>query len=175
MTPATFDPLAALRVLTDAEVAFVVIGGYAAEILGAPVMTNDLDICYERSRGNLERLAEALRQLGAKLRVAKVDEDLPFILDAQTLANGDSFTFVTDLGSLDVLATPSGTSGYRDLSSRAALYELPDGLQVRVVDLGDLMRMKRASGRAKDRIHLEVLAAVQDMVDQAEEPPGHPG
>jgi len=171
MTPATFDPLAALRVLADADVSFVVIGGYAAEILGAPVMTNDLDVCYERSRDNLDRLAGALRQMGAKLRVAKLDEDLPFILDAQTLANGDSFTFVTNLGSLDVLATPSGTSGFSDLSSRASLYELPDGLQVRVVDLGDLMRMKRASGRAKDRIHLEVLAALQEMLDQAQSPP----
>ncbi len=171
MTTADFDPLGALRVLTEAGVLFVVIGGYAADLLGAPVMTNDLDVCYDRSRDNLERLAGALRQMGAKLRVAKVDEDLPFILDAQTLANGDSFTFVTDLGSLDVLATPSGTSGYQDLSSRAALYELPDGLQVRVVDLDDLMRMKRAGGRAKDRIHLEVLAALQEMLDQAETPP----
>lgn len=171
MSAATFDPLGVLRVLTDAEVSFVVIGGYAAELLGAPVMTNDLDVCYERSGHNLERLAGALRQMGAKLRVATVDDDLPFILDAQTLANGDSFTFVTDLGSLDVLATPSGTSGFQDLSARASLYELAQGLQVRVVDLGDLMRMKRASGRVKDRIHLEVLAALQDMVDQAESPP----
>jgi len=171
VSPTSFDPLGALRLLTGAGVSFVVIGGYAAELLGAPVMTNDLDICYEHSRDNLERLAGALQQMGAKRRVAKVDEDLPFILDAQTLANGDSFTFVTDLGSLDVLATPSGTSGFQDLSSRASLYELPDGLRVRVVDLGDLMRMKRASGRAKDRIHLEVLAALQEMVDQAESPP----
>ncbi len=170
MTAPTFDPLGVLRVLTDAGVSFVVIGGYAAELLGAPVMTNDLDVCYERSRDNLERLAGALRLMGAKLRVARVDEDLPFILDAQTLANGDSFTFVTDLGSVDVLATPSGTSGFRDLAGRSGLYELSAGLQVRVVDLADLMRMKRASGRAKDRIHLEVLAALQEMVDQAETP-----
>ncbi|MGI9022114.1 MAG: hypothetical protein ACR2HV_02545, partial [Acidimicrobiales bacterium] len=139
MSPATFDPLGALRVLSDSGVTFVLIGGYAAELLGAPVMTNDIDICYERSPDNLERLAAALRQMNAKLRVANVDEDLPSILDAQTLANGDSFTFATDLGSLDVLATPSGTAGFRDLSVRAAMYALPGGLRVQVVDLADLM------------------------------------
>ncbi len=50
----------------------------------------------------------------ARLRGAPAG--LPFGLDAQTLANGDSFTFTTDVGSLDILATPSGTSGYDDLA-----------------------------------------------------------
>lgn len=146
------------------------IGGYAAELLGAPIMTNDLDVCYERSRDNLERLAGALRQMGTRLRVANVDDELPFILDAQTLASGDSFTFITDLGSLDVLATPSGTSGFQDLSARAGIFQLSNDLQVRVVDLGDLMRMKRASGRTKDRMHLEVLAALREMLDETDGP-----
>src|SRR5207253_7491430 len=119
MTQSTFDPIEILRVLCQADVKFVVIGGYAAELLGAPLMTMDLDVCYERSAENMDRLAAALRQLGAKLRVAKVDEDLPFILDGRTLAAGDSFTFVTDLGSLDVLGTPSGTKGFRDLAGSA--------------------------------------------------------
>jgi hypothetical protein len=166
VTSSTFDPIEILRVLSRAEVKFIVIGGYAAELLGAPLMTMDLDVCYERSMENLERLAAALRQLGAKLRVAKVDEDLPFLLDARTLAAGDSFTFVTDLGSLDVLGTPSGTKGFRDLASSALAVPVADDLSVRVVALPDLMRMKRASARVKDKMHLEVLSALQDMLEQ---------
>lgn len=157
-----FDPIGALRLLCDEGVKFVVIGGYAGELLGAPLITNDLDVCYERSAGNLERLARALVRMNARLRVAKVDDELPFILDAQTLAAGDSFTFVTDLGSLDVLGTPSGTTGYTDLAQRAKELPIAADLSVPVVVLGDLMRMKRASGRTKDRLQLEVLSALDE-------------
>ncbi len=130
-------------------------------LLGAPLATNDLDICYDRSTDNLERLAAALRALNAKLRVARVEEDLPFLLDAATLAAGDSFTFVTSRGALDVLGTPSGSGGFGDLAEHATLLTVADGLDVLVVDLADLMRMKRASFRVKDRMQLEVLAALE--------------
>jgi hypothetical protein len=167
-----FDPIGALRVLRDEGVKFVVIGGYAGELLGAPLITNDLDVCYDRSPDNLERLARALVRMNAKLRVAKVEEELPFILDARTLAAGDSFTFVTDLGSLDVLGTPSGTAGYPDLALRAKDLAVAADLRVPVVVLGDLMRMKRASGRTKDRLQLEVLSALDDAIADAEDAGG---
>jgi len=164
-----FDPVAALRVLNDAGVRYVIIGGFAADLLGAPLNTNDLDVCYERTPENLERLADALRRLEARLRVAGVDEELPFLLDSRTLAAGDSFTFVTTAGDLDILGTPSGTAGFEDLSTKAQEYDLGDGLLVRVVALADLIRMKRASLRLKDRMQLEVLAAMSEMIDEANE------
>jgi hypothetical protein len=164
--PAAFDPVAALSVLDEEGVRFVVIGGYAGELLGAPLMTNDLDVCYERSPDNLERLAKALVRLHAKLRAATVEEDLPFILDARTLAAGDSFTFLTDYGSLDVLGTPPGTAGYKDLAAAATPVPVAAELRVPVVALEDLMRMKRASARIKDRLQLEVLSALADTSEE---------
>ena len=166
-----FDPLLALRVLDRHGVRYVVIGGFAGDLLGAPLNTNDLDICYERTSANMERLAAALKALGATLRVAGVDEELPFLLDGKTLAAGDSFTFDTDAGALDVLGTPSGTRGFADLSARAEAVPIGD-LQVYVVNLADLMRMKRASGRVKDRMHLEVLSALRDEIGRAEDAGG---
>lgn len=166
-----YDPLLALRTLQRHQVRYVVIGGYAAGILGAPIMTNDLDICYERSRENMDRLASALKELGAKLRVAQVDEDLPFILDGRTLAAGDSFTFRTDVGDVDALGTPSGTGGFRDLDAKATTYDLGDGLLARVVSLDDLIRMKESSGRAKDQSHLHVLAVLKRTIERQEQAP----
>jgi hypothetical protein len=166
MSRALFDPLRALRVLNRHQVRYVLIGGFAAELLGAPLATNDLDICYDRPRDNLERLAAALHELEAELRVARVDEKLPFLLDAQTLAAGDSFMFRTAAGDLDVLATPSGTSGYRDLAAKAIVFDLGRGLLVPVVDLGDLIRMKEASARPKDAAHLATLTALQEIVEE---------
>jgi hypothetical protein len=86
----TFDPAGAFQVLNRHGVRYVLIGGLASEFLGAAIATNDIDICYERTPVNMSRLAEALKELHAALRVAGVDEDLPFVLDGRTLAAGDS-------------------------------------------------------------------------------------
>jgi hypothetical protein len=162
VTPA-FDPLAALRALVDHGVRFVVVGGLAARVHGSPTVTNDTDVCYARDRENLERLAAALKDLGARLR--GVDEDLPFILDAKTLAAGCNFTFTTSAGSLDVLGLPSGTSGYDDLAAGAERLDLGGGLVVDVVAIEDLIRMKRAAARRKDLVEVEVLLAVKEERD----------
>lgn len=164
-----FDPLRALRVFNAHEVRYVLIGGFAAGVLGAPLITNDVDVCYDRSPDNLERLAAALSELGATLRVAHAEEPLPFLLDARTLAAGDSFTFNTSAGPIDALGTPSGTRGYPDLSAKATTFDLGDGVTVDVVSLPDLVRMKTASARTKDRVHLEVLAALQEELDRPDE------
>lgn len=159
MTGDRFDPDAIVRALHRHEVQFVVIGGIAGQLWGSPTITQDLDICYSRQKLNLERLAAALRELRAKLRGAK--EDVPFKLDARTLAAGDSFNFETDLGDLDCLGTPTGTNGYDDLKQAAEHMNL-GGMNIPVASVDDLIRMKRAAGRAKDRIEVEILGAVRD-------------
>jgi predicted nucleotidyltransferase len=155
-----FDAGAIVRVLQRHEVEFVVIGGIAGQFWGSPTITQDLDICYAREKTNLEHLAAALRELNAKLRGVK--EQVPFRLDARTLFNGDSFTFTTDFGAFDCLATPSGTSGYNDLKQGAEAMPVSRGLKVWVCSIDDLIRMKRAAGRTKDRLDLENLGALRD-------------
>ncbi|HEX9235533.1 MAG TPA: hypothetical protein VF972_04575, partial [Actinomycetota bacterium] len=162
-----FDPLRALRVLLHQGVRFVLIGGYAASLRGSPVITGDLDICYARREADLEKLAAALRQLRATLRGAP--RDLPFQLDAKTLAAGDHFTFSTTAGPLDCLGTPAGTRGFDDLDERATDEDL-EGLTVRVASIEDLMRMKRGLQRPKDRIALEWLAALREELDRGDDP-----
>lgn len=166
MSDPPFDPLHALRVLEGHGVRFILIGGFAASIRGSPVITGDLDVCYARDDRNLEALAVALRELGARLRGAPLD--VPFQLDAQAIQNGDHFTFITNAGSLDCLGTPAGTAGYKDLDSAATLEDL-DGLEVRVASLDDLIRMKRAAGRPKDLIGLEWLGALRDELERGTE------
>ena len=154
-----FDPRALLRVLHAHGVRFVLIGGQAARALGSPMMSYDLDVCYDRSAGNIEALAAALVECEATLR--GVDEGVPFVLDARTLRNGDSFTFDTKFGPFDVLATPSGTRGYDDLAAAAREMDI-GGVVVPVVALNDLIRMKTAAGRVKDRLAVEELLALRD-------------
>ena len=159
-----FDPLRALRTFNERRVRYVLIGGYASSVLGAPIVTIDLDVCYERTSANMDRLAGALQELQATLRVAGGDEDLPFILDGRTIAAGDSFTFNSEAGPIDILGTPSGTGGFRDLDADATTYDLGEGLLVRVVSLDDLIRMKEAASGPKDEAHLHVLAALKERI-----------
>ena len=158
-----YEPLEALRTLQVFGVRFVVIGGLAGRLWGSPTMTNDTDVCYARDASNLERLADALQSLHARLR--GVDEDVPFRLDARTLANGQNFTFITDNGPLDVLGLPSGVDGFEELRRNAVEFDVGKGLTVPVCDLEDLIRMKRAAGTRKDRVELEVLGAIREELE----------
>ncbi len=163
MSLPSFDPLRALSELVRGGVRFVVIGGIAGRLWGSPSVTNDLDICYARDEENLRALGATLVALHARLRGAP--RDVRFVVDARTLAGGSSFTFVTDAGNLDCLAEPVGTRGFDDLAQAAERVDL-DGFSVLVVSLDDLIRMKRSSGRAKDRIELEVLGALRDEIER---------
>jgi hypothetical protein len=157
-----FDPIRALRELSAGGVRYVVIGAFAGRLLGSPTLTRDLDICYARDPANLEALAGVLRRLHARLR--GVERNVPFRVDARALAAGDAFTFVTDAGDLDVLGTPAGTAGYEDLAGSAKPTEL-DGLTVLVAGIDDLIRMKRAAGRPKDLVEVEILGALRAEID----------
>jgi hypothetical protein len=162
----TFDPIGALEVLQRHDVRFVIIGGIAGRLWGSPTMTDDVDICYDRDPANLDRLAAALIDLGARLR--GVDDDVPFLLDALTLAKGQNFTFTTAFGSLDVLGLPAGVKDFNELDVNARVFDLGEGVVVPVCDIDDLIRMKRAAGRPKDRIELEILSAVREEHDRTD-------
>lgn len=162
MSTSDFDPFRSLRALDRHGVRYVLIGGLGARIHGSPTVTNDIDICYERTTENLERLAAALRQLDARLR--GVSEDVPFQLDAAALAAGDHFTFTTRAGSLDCLGSPAGVGGFDELARNARLFEV-EGLTLLVASIDDLIRMKRAAGRRKDLIEVEILAALKEEAE----------
>src|SRR5882757_4870250 len=106
---AKLDLLKVTELFARYGVEYLVIGGQAAILHGSPQLTQDTDLCYRRTPENLERLAGALKEIHPTLRGAP--PDLPFILDARSLALGANFTFNTDLGPLDLLGwvEPHGT------------------------------------------------------------------
>ena len=160
---AEFQPEAVIRLLGRHEVRYVLIGGLAAITHGAPLVTQDVDLCYARDADNLERLADALQEVHAEHRGA--EPGLSFRLDAQTLAKGDVFTFTTDVGWIDIIGMPSGVAGYDDLARTADAFELFES-RVLVASVVDLIRMKRAAGRPKDLLALEELGALRDELEK---------
>lgn len=143
-----FDPVRLLHALTEQDVRFVVIGDMASRTWGSPQEMQDLDICYHPD--DAPQLLEALHALHAKRR----DDDSA--IDEATLAEGGNFLFATDAGHLDCITTPAGTDGYDDLAKHAVQFDL-DGIRVAFACLADLIRMKQALDRPKDRRDVDIL------------------
>ena len=131
----------------------------AATLFGSTQLTNDLGVCYARNSENLEKLANALQSVNAHLR--GVPDNVPFVLDAETLRKGLNFTFITDIGSLDLLGEVRGVGGYDEVLAGSVTYEL-FGYRFPVIEIGKLILAKRAAGRPKDLIAIPELEAIQE-------------
>jgi hypothetical protein len=152
----------------DAEAArYVLIGGTAAAIAGASHVTFDLDICPERTRPNLDRVAAALRRLNASPIGIPEEVAAAFELDGPTLGNGAVWTFMTDYGELDVILEPEGTTGYKDLARNATRTEVY-GLTILVAALEDVIRSKEAADRERDRAVLPNLRRTLELKRERE-------
>lgn len=155
-----FHPGALLAALVSRGVDFVVIGGYAAVAHGSGNITRDVDVCFAPDESNLRALGDALIDLEARL--ASVTEDVPFTPDAATLRRTDALTLMTRAGRLDVLRVPDGAPRYETLRRRALRVQV-EGVAVLVASLEDLISMKRAADRPKDRIALEELEVIDRL------------
>lgn len=155
-----FHPGQILAELVAAGVEFVVIGGYAAIAHGSGQLTRDIDICFASDEANLHHLGEAL--IGLEARLSGVPDEVPFVPDAGTLKNFEVLTLMTREGRLDVLKAPDGAPAYGTLRRRATHVEV-DGVPVPVASLEDLIGMKRAANRDKDRIALEELEVIRRL------------
>jgi hypothetical protein len=141
-------------------VEYVLIGGLAVQTHGHVRTTNDADLIPAPNPGNLERLAAALRALDA--RVLNVGHEGTEV-DAAMLPKSTIWQFATRDGGIDVMHEVPGGGPYSALSERAMHVRLGE-VDVPVVDLDDLIRMKLARGRPLD---LADVAALTDPEAQA--------
>lgn len=160
-----FRPDEILRRLLDAGVRFVVVGGLAAQAHGSTSLTTDLDICYARDGVNLQALAAVLGEIAAVRRGLPPDSPRTPPLDARTLRARGLFTLTTRFGDFDLLADPDPGLDFETLV-RSAIPATTAGVHVLAAGLDDLMAMKRAAGRPKDRIELEILGALREELDR---------
>lgn len=151
--PEDFAPERILAVLIEHDVQFVLIGGLAAVAHGSPLLTEDVDVTPEASAANLDRLAQALRALDARVRHP---DGLPFSCDATSLAAATFWNLTTPYGDLDISFTPAGTTGYSSLTLDAGRFVFR-GVSVQLASLDAIVRSKAAANRPKDHRSLPVL------------------
>jgi predicted nucleotidyltransferase len=153
-----FDGQEILRVLVAHRVEFLVVGAVAVQAHGYVRSTLDLDIIARPTTLNLSRLAEALADLEAEPRHAGARMRLT---DPNWLKRAPVVPVVTRAGWLDLLSAETIGRTYDELRAGALTIELR-GLDITVVGLRDLIRMKKAAGRPQDLADIEALTRPDD-------------
>jgi Nucleotidyltransferase of unknown function (DUF6036) len=159
------EPL--IGVLVDHDVDFVIVGGYAVAAHGFVRATKDIDVCPNPARANLRRLADALAELDAEpIGMDEFAGEFDLEPNLEGLQMGGNWTLMTKHGRLDVMQAfnfeggAEGEGSYTDLAGHAAERAFL-GHRVRFCGYEDLLRMKRAAGRAQDGVDIESLKAAR--------------
>ncbi|MFL6276966.1 MAG: hypothetical protein ACJ74G_17405 [Blastocatellia bacterium] len=154
-----------LRVLVATDVKFIIIGGAAATAHGSARLTEDLDVVYQRTPENIDRLVTALTPYEPYLRGAP--PGLPFKWEQRTIWNGLNFTLATALGAIDLLGEITGGGSYDDLLSHSIELRL-FGVNCLCLGLARLIYVKRAAGRPKD---FEAIAELEAILEERHQQP----
>ena len=144
--PIPKDALDLLRAFCAHEVRFLIVGAHALGFYGTPRATGDFDLFVEPSPANARRVMAALEQFGAPLFDLSL-EDLsrpgvvfqmgvpPYRIDLNTELTGIDF---------DEAWSDHGTA-------------MVEGLELNVIGRAAMVKNKRATGRPKDLLDLELL------------------
>jgi hypothetical protein len=147
-----------LRALVRHDVEFVVVGMAAGVLRGAPLTTLDVDVVHRRSAANVSRLLSALSVLEAVYRgdPRKLSPSASHLL-------GPGHQLLTTLnGDLDCLGAIDDGKSYDELVASSSELDIGDGMSVRVLNLDELIEIKRRAGRPKDLAAIPYLEATLD-------------
>jgi hypothetical protein len=147
-----------LRVLAAHDVEFILVGGIAAVLQGAPIVTVDLDIVHRRTPENVKRLLTALAELDAVFR-----QDPRRLRPNESHLIGPGHALLsTRFADLDVLGTIFADTVYDDLIADTVEMALDD-VTIRVLHLERLIQAKEFAGRPKDLAVLPALRAALNL------------
>lgn len=139
------------------EVDYVVIGAFAAIAQAVPIPpTMDIDFYASPDRINLDRLANALDYLDAKIRVNNLEEGLAFDRSPEFLGRMQMLNLTCEFGEFDVLFKADGIRDFRALEERS-LTVVVGRTETHVASFEDIALSKRAAGRVKDLKVLQVF------------------
>ena len=143
-----------LQTLASHRVDFIVAGGVAAVLRGAPVSTFDLDVVHSTAPENIGKLLAALEDLDACYRAQPERRLRP---ETTHLSSSGHQLLMTRFGPVDLLGTIGKGRSYEALLPHALEMELAKELRVRVLDLETLITVKEEVGGEKDIAMLPVL------------------
>lgn len=145
--------------LCDADIDFVIVGGFAATLHGSSLVTRDLDVCAVLSQDTVEKLRATLLDLNPFHRMTP--QKLSFLDNPSPGASLQNLYLETDLGPVDILASITGIGNYERVRASSIEIEL-FGRRCRVMSLDDLIGAKQSLGREKDLLALKELNSLRE-------------
>lgn len=145
-----------IELLEEHGVAYVVVGGVAAVLQGAPVTTFDIDALVRVDAANADRLLDVLGALEARYR-EHAEDIRP---TREDVLAGGHLLLMTNSGPFDVLGFIGQGRRYEDVIGAVETIDV-GGLPVRVLTLEALIEEKRILGREKDQAALRLLETVR--------------
>lgn len=135
-----------IQLLNDNQVHYLVVGGYAVALHGYPRYTKDIDVWIELTQENAARIVKALEQFGfASLGLKESD----FLVEDQIIQLGYA------PNRIDLITSLAGIV-FEECYDKRLLVEI-EGVKVNFIDLDNLRKNKKATGRLQDLADLEKL------------------
>lgn len=137
-----------LNALNEADVRYILVGGYSVVLHGYSRTTGDMDLWMERTSENYNRLIKAFQIFGMPVFDMTEENFLSHPI-------WDVFTFGTPPVAIDIMVKLEGLN-FEDVFEKAIYFE-DDDLKIRTINRKDLIAAKKIAGRAKDINDLENL------------------
>lgn len=146
--------ISTLRTLCEGEIQFILVGGLAAVLNGAPIQTFDVDLVYSREQANIDRLLAVLQSLDAVFRIQPERQLRP---NRSHLSAGGHINLLTRYGPVDLLGSIGKDLGFSELLPHSSEMEIYPGIRVRVLTLEMLISVKEELGTEKDMAMIPIL------------------
>lgn len=139
-----------LSALSAEGVEYLLIGAYAMAAHGVPRATGDIDVWVRPSPDNADRVLRALARFGAPLGDLRA---------ADLIGEGTVFEIGVAPNRVDIMTSIDGVT-FDEAWARREAREI-DGVTLSVIGRDDLIRSKRATGRARDRADADQLEGMK--------------
>lgn len=148
------------KALSDHNVRYIMIGGYATNLHGYQRYTGDMDIWIEDNLENRERLRIAFRDYGMG--------DFFMLATLQIIPGWTNFSLNNGM-KLDIMVNVKGLEGFTfdECLQQSAIADIDD-IPIPFLHINHLIASKKAANRPKDQIDVIYLEKIKQL--QSEEP-----
>ena len=154
-----------LRAFQKQKVKYVIVGGVAVNLLGSMRSTADLDILVEMSDDNLKKIVKILKRLDYRV---KQPIDPMRIADRKIRENWiknkhmKAFNFYKEdeLSEVDIIIESPVSF---EEAKKSAIHIKVDDFTLHIISIDKLIKMKRKTGRAIDKLDIEELKKIKKL------------
>ena len=137
--------------LQSHHVEYMIVGAHALAFFGRPRFTEDLDIFLRKSPSNAQAISKAFEKFGIPLDAEAIDQLMT--KDRQMIVLGRKPSSVDLLNFLDGVE-------FED-AWKSKVQGIVFGAATWIISKDDFIKTKRASGRKKDLLDLELLQELE--------------